>query len=148
MDLHHVKARLHGQLCCLAEGVGDLRHLFLRQAGDIGPHLLVQEGPQFLHGDTLGEHAGDVPDHSLEVGVGLVELGAQFAPVGMDGVCQRFVEGKALLGVQGGAEAMRQHRYVADDDHGAASGGDLLHPLHQLLLGKAQGGGGKDDPVL
>ena len=76
VDLDHVKACLDGQFGRLAEGVCDLLHFFLRQAGDVRPHLLVQQRPQLLHRDALGEHTGDVFDHPLQVGVGLVELGA------------------------------------------------------------------------
>lgn len=74
--LDHVKSCLDGQFGRLAEGVCDLLHLFLRQTGDVRPHLLVQQRPQLLHRDALGKHTGDVFDHPLQVGVGLVELGA------------------------------------------------------------------------
>ena len=79
---------------------------------------------------------------------GLVELGAQLAPVGVDGVSQAFVEIHALLGIQGGTKAVGQHRHIPDDDHGAASGGNGFEPLHHLLLGQAQGGGGKNNSIL
>ena len=83
VDLDHVKSRLDGQFGRFAEGVCDLLHFFLRQAGNVRPHLLVQQRPQFLHRDALGEHTGDVFDHPLQVGVGLVELGTQLTPVGV-----------------------------------------------------------------
>ena len=77
-----------------------------------------------------------------------MELGAQLAPVGVDGICQTLVKRHALLGVQGGSKAVGQHRHIADDDHGTASGGDFAQPLQQFLLREAQTGGGEDDPVL
>ena len=148
MDLDHVKARLEGQFRRRSKNVGDLLYLLLRQAGDVGPHLLVQKGPQLLLGDAPGQYAGDILHHGLDVGVGLVELGTQLTPVGVDGVGQAPVEGPALLGVQAGDKVLGQHRHIADDDHGTASRGDGLHPLHQLLPGQAQCGGSKNNSIL
>ena len=147
MDLHHVKAGLNGKFRRFAEGVGDLCDLFLRQARDVGGHLLVQKGPQLLHGDALGEHAGDILQHGFHVGIGLVELCAELAALTMYRVRQSFIKGKSLFGVQGGAKAVGEYRHVAHDDHGAAAGGDPAQALDLLGLGKPQTGGGENDAV-
>ena len=147
MDLHHVEAHFHRQLRRPAEALGDLLNFAGGQAGDVGPYLLVQQGAQLLHGDPFGEHTGDVFEHGLDVGIRLVELGAEQAALGVDGVDHGPVPGSALFGVEGGAEAVGQHRHISQDDHGAAPRGDLPQPLQLLFLGQAQGGGGKNNPV-
>ena len=76
-----------------------------------------------------------------------MKLCAELASLPVDGICQGLVKGKAFLGIERGAEAVREHRHIADDDHGAASCGDSAQAFHLLLLGKAQTGGSKDDAV-
>ena len=58
-----------------------------------------------------------------------MELRAQAASFLMDSVGQGVLPFKTFPGVQGGAEAMGEYRYIANDDHGAASCGDLFQPF-------------------
>ena len=148
VDLDHVEPRLKGQLRRCAEALGDLPDFLLGEVRDIGPHLLVEKGAQRLLGDPPGQHAGEVFSHGPDIGVGLVELGAEEAALPVDGVGQGAVEGPALLRVEGGDKGVGQHRHVADDDHGAAPRGDPPQPGGQVLPPEAHGGGGEDHPVL
>ena len=53
-----------------------------------------------------------------------MQLGAQQAALGVDGFCNALIESKALFGVERRAEAVPQHRHIADNDHCAAARGD------------------------
>jgi len=147
VDLDHVEAEGTGPDGRFAEGGGDPGDLGGGQLGDVGSHCLVEPLPEIVGAQPLGEYAGDALQNGHEVGVGLVELGADHAAVAVGGVDESLVVGGALFGEEVGAEAVPAHRHIAQDDHGAAAGGDGLQFGRLLLFGEAQGGGGEDDPV-
>ena len=146
VDLDHVEPGLRRTDRRRTEGGGNLRRLVGGHPGHQFGGLLVEQGTQVLHGDASGEDAGHILEHGLEVAVRLVKLGADEAALLVDQAAQGLVVGKALAAVKGHG-AVTAHGHVADDDHGAAAGGNGPDFLPVLLLGEAQGGGGKDDAV-
>ena len=147
MDLNQVKPGLLGQHGRLAKGFGDGFYLFGGQAGDVGARLLVEQAAQLIGADPLGEKAGQVFQHGFQVGIRLMELGADEAALPVDHLGQMLVPLKALAGVKAGAKAAPAHRHIPQDDEGTAPGGDAAQPLLLLLGRYAQAGGGEDDPV-
>ena len=67
-----------------------------------------------------------------------MELGADLTAVFVGSLADLLIEGKALFVKQGLLKPALGHRHVADDDHGAAAGGDVPQPLYLLRLGKPQ----------
>ena len=147
MDLNQIEADVTGPDSGLAKGGSDLGDLGGGQLGDVGSHRLVEPLTKVIGALPLGEYAWDTLQNGHEIGVGLVELGADQAAVAVSGVDEPLVVGGAFFGEEIGAEAVRAHRHIADDDHGTAAGGDGFQFGYLFLLREAQSGGGEDDPV-
>ena len=80
MNLDHIKTSLYCKFCSGAKSGGDALNLFDGQVGDIGAYLLIEQRTQFFHGNAFGKHTGDISDHSLKVGIGLMQLRTDQAP--------------------------------------------------------------------
>lgn len=102
MNLDHIKTSLHCKFCSGTKSGGDALNLFDGQVGDIGAYLLIEQGTQFFHGNSFGEHTGDISDHSLKVGIGLMQLGTDFTSLRMKHIGQGSVIIKSLFGIEEG----------------------------------------------
>ena len=97
MDLDHIKADGFGLDGGFTKGICDLCHLSGRQLGDVGTHRLVEPFSEIIGAQTPGEYAGHTFQNGHEVGVRLVELGADLASVAMGGVDESPVVGLSLF---------------------------------------------------
>ena len=147
MNLNHIKTSLYCKFCSGAKSGGDALNLFDGQIGDIGTYLLIEQGTQFFHGKSFGEHTGDISDHSFKVGIGLMQLRTDFTSLRMNHIGQGPVIIKSLFGVEGRTEAGRKHRNIPNDNHSTSSTGDLFEKLQLFCLGKSQRGRSKDDAI-
>ena len=147
MYLYHVKPGLLSQHSSLAKGVGDLFDLFNGHVGDVRGHLLVEQRTQLLRRDLFAENTGDVFDHALYVGVGLVELCTDPAIVLVCDLCQFLIVGKSLFAVKALSKPGGQYRNVANDDHGTSAGCDLLDLLIVFLALQSHRSRCKDNAV-
>ena len=147
MDLNQIEADVTGPDSGLTKGGSDLGDLGGGQLGDVGSHRLIEPLTKVIGAQPLGEYAWDTLQNGHEIGVGLVELGADHAAVAVSSVDEALVVGCAFFGEKIGAKAVRTHRHIANDDHGTAAGSDGLQFGHLLLLRESQSGGGEDDPV-
>ena len=148
VHLHHVEARLSGQQGGFPEPVEDALELALGQLGDVGADGIVQLLPQLVGGELLRQEGGKVLEHRQQVGVALVELGAELAVCGVGDLCKLLIKGKALGIEERLLKPAFAHRDIPDDDHGAAALGECAVFCKGLLVRQAEGGGRKKNAVL
>ena len=86
-------------------------------------------------------------EHALEMGVILVQLGTEHTVVPVGDLRQTLIGFKSVFGKQRQAHMAFVYRHIADDDHGAAAGGNGLHFVKVLLSPQAHGRGGENDSV-
>ena len=147
MHLHQIKTGLFCQCCCFAESADDLMDLPLRQMGNVGCHFLVQLFPQLIRGDLLQQNAGNVLEHGQQVGIALVQLGADFAIRIVRNLHDFLIKSEPLGIKQRFFKFAFAHRNIADDDHGTAALCDRTDLCKIFFLRQTKRGRRKNDAV-